>query len=185
MSKPRHKKVLHAIHTRAEVDAAVSAITDATIALREHQNALDADIKSAREAYQEEIDDLKQLIDDKTDLLALWAQSHPAEFTASRSIVTTHGTIGFRLGNWAFKYLPGITPKIVVDRLKRLGKSFAAYVRIKEEVNQQAIVADRVGISPKTMTALGFAVVQEETFFVEPDLAKVEARQILPMEVTR
>lgn len=48
---------------------------------------------------------------------------------------------------------------------------FSNYTRVIEEVNKEAIIADRDALSLVDRAALGIQIVQEETFFVDPDIS--------------
>jgi phage host-nuclease inhibitor protein Gam len=56
----------------------------------------------------------------------------------------------------------------------------AAYIRIKEEINKEQIIAD-IGagiLSGADLRKAGAQVVREESFFVEPKLARSENREV-------
>ncbi len=115
--------------------------------------------------------------------LRAWAESHPDEFPNGRkSIQFTQGSLGFRTG----------TPKLALlnrlwnwDRVHKALISFGLakdYLRTKEEVDKEAIIAATAANPDKAGAALacaafGTKVVQEESFFVDPDITEVERRQ--------
>jgi phage host-nuclease inhibitor protein Gam len=75
------------------------------------------------------------------------------------------------------KPLRGQTWASILDLVKiRLG---AKWLRIKEEVNREKIIADRKIITNDGLTALGLKIVQDESFYIEPKLDQPENRQTL------
>ena len=98
----------------------------------------------------------------------VWSEANPQEFGAVRSIETVHGTLGWRMGGPSLRTLPGWTWDQVKENLKAV--SAMGYIRVKEEVNKQNLLADRETISAEKLRELGVRVVQEESFFVEPKL---------------
>lgn len=87
-------------------------------------------------------------------------------FTSRKSMDLPHGVLGFRTGTPKVEKSKKLTWEGIIEDLKALDPS---YVRTKEEVNKELIIANRN--EPETMFKLnkiGVSVAQEETFFVEP-----------------
>ena len=93
-----------------------------------------------------------------------------------KSLETPQGSLGWRIGNATLKTLSGFTWDRVLERLQALPK-FAGYIRQKLEVNKQAILVDREQIPPEELRSVGVKIVQEELFFVEPNIEEIENRQ--------
>jgi phage host-nuclease inhibitor protein Gam len=101
----------------------------------------------------------------------VWAEANPREFGEGRSIQTVHGALGWRLGGPSLRTLTGWTWDRVKETLK--AANAAGYLRVKEEVNKQNLLADRDAIGAEKLREIGVRVVQEESFFVEPNLTDI------------
>lgn len=87
-------------------------------------------------------------------------------FTKRRSIETTHGTIGFRIGMPKLKPKKTFTWAAVLNLLKEFGKD---YIRTVEEPARDKLLADRdTEECQQVMEKCGIYVAQDETFYVEP-----------------
>jgi phage host-nuclease inhibitor protein Gam len=67
----------------------------------------------------------------------------------------------------------------VLTRLAR-AKWGLAYIRTKETIDKEALLADRTTLTPEQITAAGIAFLQDEQFFLRPKpetaAASTEAR---------
>jgi phage host-nuclease inhibitor protein Gam len=101
-----------------------------------------------------------------------WAEANPGAFGDLKSLELTHGRIGWRTGQPKLKTAKGWTWERVLEGLTQCMSDMAGYVRHKEEVDKQQIIAEREVIGVDKLKLCGMEVVQEESFFIEP---KVEA----------
>jgi phage host-nuclease inhibitor protein Gam len=172
-------KLPSTIITRARAEEILGEIAGLTIAERETKNALDRETTEARERHQPVLAQIAKQIEEKTALLESWASANPAEFPKHRkSIDLLHGTLGFRTGMPKLKTLAKWTWDRVLEKLREL--SLAAFIRTKDEVNKEAVIA-AVGegrLLPEDARQLGVQVVQDETFFVEPRIEELPARSV-------
>jgi phage host-nuclease inhibitor protein Gam len=157
------------IATRAQAEILAGEIASLMIRHRALTNGLDEEIKRLREAYAHDLETAEKQIGEKTTSLQAWAEANPAEFAGKKSLQMTHAECGWRTGQPTLKTLAGWTFDRVLDKIKTLTIA-ALYVRTKEEVNKQAIIADREQLGPDGLRNLGLKVVQDEPFFVEPKL---------------
>jgi phage host-nuclease inhibitor protein Gam len=176
--KTNRIKLTHpAVRTRADLEVVVREIAELTLARNTEQTELDRDITAAREAHELQLSALTKTLEEKTELARAWSDANPSEFNRLKSLDLVHGIIGWRTGQPTLKTLSGWTWDRVLEKLKTLG--WLPYVRTKEEVNKQQIIADRETIAPEDMRAIGVRVIQDESFFVEPKLAELENRQTI------
>lgn len=162
--------------TRARAEEILGEIATLKLEERTQKNALDRELTAAREAYEAPLTALAKQLEEKTVLLESWAAANPAEFPKARkSIEMIHGLIGYRTGTPKLKTLPKWTWDRVLEKLKELLPDF---VRTKEEVNKEALIAafGEGRLLPADGRGLGVQVVQDEAFFVEPRLAEQAAR---------
>ena len=136
------------------------------------------------EALKKQIDDecgpkiaeLDQQIAEWVDLLRAWSEANTSEFAGLKSIETPQGLLGFRLGNRTLKPLKGFTWETITEEMQDRPK-FIGYLRIKHEVNKQALLVDLDQIPPEELRAVGIKVQQEEIFFVDPKIEELENRK--------
>lgn len=165
---------------RARAEEILGEIATLKLEERTQKNDLDRELTAAREAYEAPLTALSKAIEEKTVLLESWAAANPEEFPKARkSIEMIHGVVGYRTGTPKLKTLPKWTWDRVLEKLKELLPDF---VRVKEEVNKEALIAafGEGRLLPADGRGLGVMVVQDEAFFVEPRLAELPARNSQP-----
>jgi phage host-nuclease inhibitor protein Gam len=132
---------------------------------------MDEQIQSVRRRYEPQLAGQNEALEQKMESARVWSEANPQEFGAVRSIETVHGTLGWRTGGPSLRTLTGWTWDMVKENLKAV--SAPGYIRVKEEVNKQNLLADRETLGADKLRELGMRVVQEETFFVEPKLTEI------------
>lgn len=161
------------IQTREQAESAMDALATAAHKLAKLEGDMNLKLVAVREKYEVEMTELAKAVKAETERLLAWADSHPEEFDSSRSIKLLHGVIGYRLGNWAVKLIRGFKEERAVALVKNvLGP---AYVRTKEEIDRELILADRTHIPGEALTSCGLRLEQAEKFFADPE--KTEAPQ--------
>ena len=180
--KARIKVETRKIATREEAEVVLHDIAIAVNARRKVAADMDAEILVVKNLWQPHLTKLEEQIAADTGRLADFAENHPEVFPKDRkSAQWVAGKFGFRTDT------PSLAPAgraftwakiLAVILSKRLRK----FVRTKIEVDKDAILA-RCGTKEKptkfqtgTLPLLGLKLVQEEKFFVEPDLTKAEVQ---------
>ena len=167
------------IITRTRAEEILGDIALLKIEEREQKNALDREITAARERFEAPLATLGKQIEEKTALLERWADQNPEEFPKGRkSLELTHGTLGWRTGNPKLKLTRGSSWEAALTIVETISK-FAHFLRVKKEVNKEAILAaaSQETISEAELKQIGVKVVQDESFFVEPKISEQEARE--------
>ncbi len=173
MKKTRIKSLPLPEITRAEAEDLVHEIAALTVQQRDIKNQIDAEILAIKDRFAGQIDNLAVMIKGKQEIVQKWAQTHPDQFGKLKSIQFPAGKVGFRTG----------TPKLaLINRqwswetvLAAVERILPAFVRNKPEVDKEAILNQRDELA-EFLPMVGLKVTQEETFFVEPDLAAIETR---------
>lgn len=177
MSKSRIKISAPAIHSRAEMETLVGDIAQLKIEEAKEKASLDEQLKKIRDTCEESLARIAAAIAPKMECARAWAEANPTEFAGLKSVEMLHGVVGWRIGQPTLKPLSGWTWDRVLETVKLLPRQFAVYLRLKEEVNKQAILTDRETLGAEGLRKLGLKVLQEESFFVEPKLTGVEKRE--------
>ena len=162
--------------TREEMEVMVGNITALKIEERQLKAEMDAELKSIKDDYLERLNALNESIAGQMPRALAWAEAHPEDFGKMRSIDMLHGVIGWRLNTPSLKTFSGWTWDLVLKAVQKVPR-FATYVRTKEELNKQALLADREAIGADGLRAIGVRVIQEEEFFVEPKLTETDSRE--------
>jgi phage host-nuclease inhibitor protein Gam len=178
---PRIKVQLPTLLTRDDAESTMRELAIALNAQRAHIVERDSKVLAINKTYESALATLDESIKVKTDSLRAWAESNPDVFPKGRkSLDLVCGVLGFRTG----------TPKLSLlsrafnwERVLALVKQlWPAFIRIKEEVDKEGILsmhsqAEDKSAADAELKRLGLKVVQDESFFIEPDLTDLDARQ--------
>lgn len=178
MSKTRIKTTASPIRTRDEMEALVGDIARLKAKEQQYTAEMNQRVTEVRRDYEAGLSGVQDELSGKMALARDWAEAHPEEFGKARSIAMTHGDVGWRIGNPTLKTLSGWTWDRVLEKL-RGGGAWLKYLRVKQEVNKEALLADREVIA---LSEAGCRVVQDETFFIEPRIEATETTVKAPAE---
>lgn len=163
--------------TRDDAERLVNEIATEESTRRQLAAAMDEQILAIRADYGPQLEAHGASIKANTQLVQAWADSNPAEFSKRKSIDFPAGRVGYRTGTPKAKTRAGFTWARVIEKLKSLAWG-EAFLRISEEVAKDEIIAATTQgrLSANELISIGVTVVQDETFFVEPDLTAVQER---------
>ena len=141
------------------------AICDAT--RRRALAEMDAEIKTVRDRYAATLDAEEARHAALAEEIASWAELHKEAFGEKRSLVLTHGAIGWRLGNPAIRLKPRVKAEQALQMVK---EKLPAYVRTVEELDKAGLLAAVAGkaLDAEDLAACGLRVAQTERFYCEP-----------------
>ena len=167
MAKTREKKTVYSGVKQEEMENAFAEYARADARIQKINATMDIEMTKIREKYQDELTKLGETKDNAFDIMQAYAMENREElFSKRKSLETTHGTIGFRTGTPKLKTLKGFTWASVLTMLKEF---LPGYVRTVEEPAKDKLLADREDAEVAAMLPkVGVAVVQDETFYVEP-----------------
>lgn len=150
-----------------DVEQMMAAYATADAARRKITAQLDAEITRLREKYAPALDRENERCDEAEEQIASWAELNKEAFGEKRSMVLTHGTIGWRLGNPAVKLRARVRAEAALERVRANAPEF---IRRTEELDKQAILAAYAarGLTDAQLEPLGLRITQTERFFVEP-----------------
>ena len=137
------------------------------LAVAAHLYGVAGKLSEIREQYSGQLQDLDIEKDEAFEKLQAFATENRDEhFSKRKSMETTHGTLGFRIGNPQLKPAKGMTWAGILELLKIKGKN---YIRTVEEVAKDKLLAERESDECQVvMEACHISVIQKETFYVEP-----------------
>lgn len=162
----RIKKSLAAvIETREEAEETLGKLAELSYSRDMMVAKLDLELKVVRENYEFHISSINAEIDVHFNSLNIWADGHPNEFATRKSIDMVHGQLGYRTCPPKLKLLRGWTWERVAGAVQQI---IPKYMRVKVEVNKEALLDDRDTFSKEQMADIGVSVVADESFFVNP-----------------
>jgi phage host-nuclease inhibitor protein Gam len=174
MSKSRIKTASASIQTREEMEKLVGEICMLKTQEQSLTAEMNARLTEVRENFESGLSAIDEELKGKIALARDWAEANPSEFGRGKSIAMTHGDVGWRIGNPALRLLTGWNWEKVLTALTSL--ALKQYIRIKCEVNKEALIADREKLQDAGLRRFGVKIVQDEPFFIEPRLVATETR---------
>lgn len=171
MKTNRIKNTQPVIRSREALESLIGEIAAIKNRQRLLTAAMDEQIQSIRAHYEGDLAAQSESLEEKMEHARTWSEANPQEFGASRSIQTVHGTLGWRMGGPSLRTLTGWTWDRVKETL--IAANAVGYIRVKEEVNKQNLLADRDSLGADKLREIGVRVVQEESFFVETKLTEI------------
>jgi phage host-nuclease inhibitor protein Gam len=179
MSKQRIKINLPLITTRTEAEAVMNDLALTANNRRKFIADVDALKLKIDEKYAKPIALCDADIKTKSDALRAWAEANLAEFGKKKSIDFASGTLGFRTGTPKLKLLSRWTWERVLEEITVRAFNFT---RSTLAVDKEAIITfyagatDKAAVEAKVLAPIGVKVVQDESFFVEPNLTDTEVQ---------
>lgn len=154
------------IKTRQQLEDYVGNIRNNTVNLTRLTAAKQKEIEAIDAIYNENLAQLAEENKFISEKVSEWALANRDAFGEKKSLVLNHGTIGFRLSPFKLEKLVAGKWDTLVESVKRyLGVD---YIRTKEELDKERILADREKLGVTKLAKANLAVDQEETFFVDP-----------------
>jgi len=157
------KPAIIPIENWGQADAMLREVGDNQLAIQ----SLEADAKSlideAKAELAQEVEPRKELIDQLTRSLEVFATSNKASFGKTRSRQMNFGTLG-----WRKTTSIGITKKTTIELIRQvLSKAKAAVcINVKETVSKDGLGK----LTDEELAELGARRKVKDDFFVEPDL---------------
>lgn len=167
MAKSRVKKAVITGVTSEQVESALSEFSQADSRVQKITAEMELKITAIRDRHAEELAELQKKKDDSVEILQAFAtENKESLFSKTKSYKSAHGIFGFRTGTPKIKQLRGFTKESVLTLVKTL---LPNYIRTTEELAKDKLLADREKEEvAELLPKCGMAVVQDETFYVEP-----------------
>ena len=169
--------------SRDEAEALVNDIALAMNNQRKLQTRIDAAKLAVDQEHKAAMSAYNSTITASRAIVQLWAEANPQEFTQRKSVEFAAGLVGFRTGTPKLKPLRKATWDAILEAMRGI-KRLAGYIRTKEEINKEQIIADYAQgvLIAGDLEIGGMKVVQEESFYIEPKLTEPETRQVAPVK---
>lgn len=163
----REKKTIISQVTREAADEAFANYAKADAQSAKILADIELQCAKIREKYADKLAELDGIKEAAFDTLQVYAMENKVDlFCKKKSLDMVHGVIGFRTGTPKLKTLKGFT---WASALQLVREFLPGYIRTTEEITKDKLLADRdVENMCDNMARCGIAVVQDETFYVEP-----------------
>ncbi len=163
----RQKKTIISNVSRDAMEEAFGNYAAADARQRALTAEMDDKIIEIRDSYADELAQLETEKKEAFEKMQVFAVENREElFNKRKSLETTHGVLGFRIGTPKLKARKGFTWAAVLELLK---VKAPAYLRQTVEIAKDRLLAERDLDDTKViMEACCIDVVQDETFYVEP-----------------
>jgi phage host-nuclease inhibitor protein Gam len=173
MKKTRIRTTQPVIVSREEAELLVNEIALAENRRRTLSAEMDEKILAIRESYTPALDQCASDIKQKSALVQGWAESDPSQFEKTKHVKFYAGKVGFRTG----------TPKLALlsrkftweSVLELVTNRLPNFIRPKWEIDKEAIINQREELA-EFLPSVGLKVTQDESFYIEPDLAAIQQR---------
>lgn len=169
MATRQSKKIITEVNRESAEDA-FARYNNCVSRLEVQQGKMNSEITAVKEKYETNISKLQEEKEEAFEVLQAFAESNPELFQDRKSIDFTHGTIGFRTGMPKLATRKGFKWPAVFELVKEKMKK---YIRTKEEVDKEGLLADRNELGADKLKEIGLEVTQDETFYVQPNLEVV------------
>jgi len=162
----RTKKKVTTLINKEELPEQVRKFAQATSKIK----AIEAEIELQRQEivrkYENRLANLNEVREETVATLQNFAEYHREDmFSKTKSLELAHGKIGFRMGTPKVEKSKKVTWLDIIEDLKLIDPN---YVRTKEEVNKDLVIANRDNKDAVfKLNKIGLTVVQDESFFVE------------------
>lgn len=126
------------------------------------------EIARVKARYEEDAKPFKERIEQLSKGVQLWCETHRGELTKDGKVKTHRFAAG--LVRWRIDP-PSVAVRgveVVLEKLRALG--LTQFIRTKDEVNKEAILAD----PEKAAHITGISIRQKEKFIVQPDETELE-----------
>lgn len=172
MTTTRKAKKVEQPLSEADYRDALAQYANASARLNVINAEMEEQFTKIREANQQEVNSLNQQITGTFDIVSRYCTENKDKlFGKNKSFESAFGTVGFRTDPPSLKTLTKVKWDDVLANLKRM--KLSKFVRTKEEVKKDELLAARTTDVAKKFPEIGVRVAQTEQFFIT--LKKEEA----------
>lgn len=164
---PPQKPQVPIPQTKEEAQSLLEKIAECEAMKKSLDAILEASLTSVRSAQAPAIKTMADIIEAQRSALEAWAwKNQKGEFSESRSLKWTHGVIGFRWNPEKLVIVGRAKAEMILDKVRKL---LPFYIRTKEEVNREQLLADaKTGlVGAVDLASVNLCLVKDEVFFCD------------------
>jgi phage host-nuclease inhibitor protein Gam len=154
-------KAAQAANTTTEAEVMVARIGEVQRQISRLEHDMNDRLNPIKQQFEDAAKPLKAELSTLQQAVQMWAEANKSELLASKikTAKLSTGEVGWRTSTPSVR-ITGLN--VVIERLKQLG--LAKFLRTKEEVNKEAILAAPTEVEH----VKGIAIVQSEMFWIKP-----------------
>ncbi len=165
MTRIKKKVIANVTLEQAQEASELFATTSTKLAKVEAK--MNEEINRVKSKYQDEITELQEAREEPQEILQVFADEQKTEWGKKKSMELLHCTIGFRTGQPKVDKSKKFTWDAVLELMKK-NKLFKPFVRTKDEINKEAILAEKNEETLKLLKDECYVEIkQDESFYVE------------------
>ena len=176
MAKSRVTKKTVTGVTIEQANEAAELFAQKYTSLKKVEAEMNEKINAIRSEYKDRIGELQEALKDPHEALEVFAKEQKANWGKKKSMELVHCVVGFRTGNPTVTKAKKFTWDAVLELVKKKPTLAKLFIRTKEELDKEAILAEK---NPAVLGKLAedcfITVEQEEKFYVEPKTEEVTA----------
>lgn len=134
------KKCITGGVTTEQAEEAGKLLVEKQNRLEQVEAKMNEEVNEVKSRYSGEITLLKEQLKEPTDLLEVYANEQKGSWGKKKSIQLLYVEVGFRTGTPKLFKQKNFTWEAVLELLKK-NKVFQPFIRIKEEINKEAILS--------------------------------------------
>lgn len=148
-----------------DADASLKQIGTISSQIKKQEADMNLKITKIQEQYQPEIDRLNELKIGLERNLQLYCEERREEFNEKKTKELSFGTVSFRYAPPSLKTLKGFTWDAVKNLIKASRKFAGLYLKVKEDLDKNAILSS--DMKESELAKLGLTIAQTESFYYE------------------
>lgn len=173
MAKTKKITIQNVTLEQAQLASELYAQTQAKLASIEAK--MNEELNRVKSKYKDQITEQQEELEAPVEILEVFAKEQQPNWGKKKSMELLHSIIGFRTGTPKVEKSKKFTWDAVTELLKK-NKRFAEFVRTKEEINKDAILACKDDVMLELLKEEAYvSIVQDETFYVEAKREEVAA----------
>jgi len=164
------------VTTYEDVNNAMAVMAEKKAYIAKKESDMNVKINAIKEKYTEDTKDAQRELDNLMADIESFCNKNKSDFEKLRSRTLSFGTIGFRNNPPKVMLLNRkYNNNTVLELVKRLFKG--KYIRSKEELNKEDILADysQKIISDKDLSGFGLKIDSNETFYCEVNWEELQS----------
>ena len=163
----RVKKKVIANVTLEQAQEASELFATTSTKLSKVEAKMNEEINRVKSKYQDEITELQEALEEPQEVLQVFADEQKNDWGKKKSLELLHCTIGFRTATPKVDKSKKFTWDAVLELMKK-NKLFKPFIRTKDEINKEAILAEKNEETLKLLREECYVEIkQDENFFVE------------------
>lgn len=151
--------------TAQQYQAALDAYRSNEVAAKSLAAKRDKEVAKLDEKYNPLFEQYMEQQQSNFELVQQYCEDNRDELFEGRQMIKANGMdYGFRKGKVRLALMDGYTEETVLEAVK---ENLPGYIRVKEEIAKDKLLADKDTITDKDLASTGLCLTQDEAFFIK------------------